>query len=227
MSPGELVEALVETYSDAADDDRAEQMSSYMRDQFPFHGIQAKQRRELDREVTARGPGRPTHHYLIKVARDCWSRPQREYQYFAVDYLRKHHRRLDASFMELGRELVVTKSWWDTVDVLAGGVIGPFVRAHGMAQVMDTWIVADNTWVVRAALLHQLAAKEDTDVERLFTYCLKRADDTDVFVRKAIGWALRQHGRTDPVAVRKFLEVNGDHLSALSVREATRQLERS
>jgi 3-methyladenine DNA glycosylase AlkD len=224
MSPAELVAALAEAYVDAADEARAQQMSHYMRDQFPFHGIQAKERHEIDRRVASRGPGRPTHHYLVKVARDCWSRPQREFQYFAVDYLRKHHRRLDAAFVDVARELVVTKSWWDTVDMLAGGVIGPVVRAQGLVDAMDGWVVADNTWVVRAALLHQLAAKDDTDVERLFRYCLQRADDTDVFVRKAIGWALRQHSRSDPVAVRRFIEANGHRLSPLSLREATRQL---
>ncbi len=225
MSPAELVAALAESYSSHADPARAEQMSAYMRDQFAFHGIPAKDRRVLDREVAARGPGRPVHHYLVKVARDCWSRPEREFQYFAVDYLRKHYRRLDPGFMEVARELVVTRSWWDTVDVLAGGVIGPFVRAQGTVEVMDSWITADNLWVARTALLFQLAAKEETDAERLFTYCLQRSEDKDFFIRKAIGWSLRQYARTDPLAVRKFLEINGERLSPMSIREATKHMD--
>lgn len=224
MSPAELVAALTETYRAHPDPERAAEMAAYMRDQFAFVGLPAPERRLLDRELAARGPGRPTHHYLIKVARDCWTRTEREYQYFAVDYLRKHYRRLDPAFLEIGRELVVTKSWWDTVDPLAAGVIGPFVRHHGMVDVMDAWIAADNPWVVRAALLFQLGAKEQTDTERLFSYCQQRATDQDFFVRKAIGWALRQHGKTDPVAVTRFVAANREVLSPLSVREAMKHL---
>lgn len=225
MSPAELVAALAESYRAAADPRRAAEMTAYMRDQFPFHGLVAPTRRALDREVAARGPSRPTHHYLVKVARDCWARPEREYQYFAVDYLRKHYRRLDPTFLEISRELVVTGSWWDTVDPLAAGVIGPFVRAQQTVEVMDTWISAENLWVVRTALLFQLGAKEATDAERLFAYCLQRAGDRDFFVRKAIGWALRQHARTDPLAVSRFVTANEGVLSPLSVREARKHLD--
>lgn len=224
MNPAELVTALAEAYTSNADEAKAVEMSTYMRDQFPFFGIPAPDRRAIDREVAGRGPGRPEHHYLIKVVRDCWGRDQREFQYFAVDYLRRHFRRLDAGWLEMARELVVTKAWWDTVDPLAAGVVGPFVRHHAQEEVMDSWIAADNVWVVRAALLHQLAAKEDTDVERLFTFALKRSNDHDPFLRKAIGWSLRQYGRTDPDTVRRFVETNAEVFSSLTVREALKHL---
>lgn len=224
MSPSELVAALAEAYEEQADESKAAHMAAYMRDQFDFHGIQAKTRRLLDREVVSRGPARPAHHYQIKVAHQCWERPQREFQYFAVDYLRTHYRRLDPPFIELGREFVVTKSWWDTVDALAGGAIGPFLCERGRMDVMDQWILSDNIWVARAALLSQLMAKDDTDAERLFTYCAQRASDTDFFIRKAIGWALRQYARTDPLAVRKFVAAHADQLSPMSQREALKHL---
>lgn len=224
MNPAELVVALAEAYKANADPAEAKQMSAYMRDQFPFFGIRASARRALDREIAGRGPGRPEHHYLVKVARECWAKPEREFQYFATDYLRRHHRRLDRTFIDIGRELVVSKAWWDTVDGLAGGAIGPYVRHNRMEDVMDVWIQADNVWVVRAALLHQLAAKEETDVERLFTYALQRSADTDPFIRKAIGWSLRQYAKTDPVIVKKFVDSNADSLSPLSVREALKNL---
>ena len=227
MNPAELVTALSDAYKANADDKQASEMSAYMRDQFHFFGIKAVQRRALDRDVAGRGPGRPEHHYLIKVVKDCWGRGEREFQYFAVDYMRKHYRRLDASFLDLGRELVVTKAWWDTVDGLAAGVIGPFVRARGTVETMDTWVKADNVWVVRTALLHQLAAKEDTDVERLFTYALQRSADTDFFIRKAIGWSLRQYGRTDPTAVKRFVAANEQAFAPLVVREALKHLQPS
>ena len=224
MNPAELVSALADTYAEHADPDTAGPMAGYMRNQFAFFGIQARDRRPLDSEVAAKGPQRPDHHYIVKVVRDCWGRPEREFQYFAVDYLRRHHRRVDPGFLGEARELVVTRSWWDTVDALAAGVVGPIVRIHSLHETMDRWILADNTWVIRAALLHQLAAKEETDVERLFTYARQRSADTDIFIRKAIGWSLRQHARTDPDAVRRFIEVHGESLSPLTVREATTHL---
>ncbi len=219
-----MVKALAGEYAEAANPENAAGMSAYMRDHFPFHGIKAPERRTIDREIRGRGPKRPDHHYLVKVARGCWTRKEREFQYFAVDYLRKHYRRLDPGFLDIGREFIVTKSWWDTVDILAGGCIGPFVRANNCVQEMDSWIVSDNIWVARTALLHQLGAKEDTDAERLFTYCLQRATDTEFFIRKAIGWSLRQYARTDPHAVRTFVEKNDGVLSPLSKREAMKHL---
>lgn len=226
MNPAELVTALAEAYKANANEKQAADMSAYMRDQFPFFGIRAEQRRALDRDIIARGPGRPEHHYLIKVVKDCWGRNEREFQLFAVDYMRRHYRRLDRSFMdELARELVVSKAWWDTVDAMAGGVIGPFVRHHNLHEVMDAWVRADNVWVVRTALLYQLAAKEQTDVERLFSFCLQRSNDTDFFIRKAIGWSLRQYAKTDPQTVKRFVETNTETFSPLSVREALKHLQ--
>lgn len=225
MNPAELVTALADAYAEHADPAQAAEMSAYVRDQFTFFGIRAAERRAVDRAVAGRGPGRPEHHYLVKVVRDCWEREQREFQYFAVDYLRRHHRRLDDHWLEMGRELVVTGSWWDTVDPLAAGVVGPYVRSRGLAEEMDRWVVADNVWVARAALLHQLAAKEDTDVEQLFTHCLQRSADVDPFIRKAIGWALRQHSRTDPGVVRKFVETNRQAFAPVVVREALKHLD--
>ena len=222
-----MAKALAEAYSGAADAKKAVGMSAYMRDQFPFHGIKAPERRAIDRDIRGRGPKRPEHHYLTKVSRDCWGRKEREFQYFAVDYLRKHYRRLDPGFLDIGHEFIVTKSWWDTVDILAGGCIGPYVRANDCVAEMDGWIVSDNIWVARTALLHQLGAKEDTDAERLFTYCLQRAGDTEFFIRKAIGWCLRQYARTDPHAVRIFVENNDAILSPLSKREAMKHLRHS
>ncbi len=89
---------------------------------------------------------------------------------------------------------------------------------------MDSWISAENLWVVRTALLFQLGAKEATDTERLFSYCLQRAGDSDFFIRKAIGWALRQHARTDPAAVSRFVSTHADVLSPLSQREALKHM---
>jgi 3-methyladenine DNA glycosylase AlkD len=89
---------------------------------------------------------------------------------------------------------------------------------------MDSWLAGDNLWLTRTALLHQLRYKERTDTDRLFRYCLARAGHRDFFIRKAIGWALRQYAWTDPEPVREFVAAHRDVLSPLSVREALKNL---
>ncbi|GIF67842.1 hypothetical protein Ais01nite_58770 [Asanoa ishikariensis] len=201
------------------DPDRATAMRAYMRDQFDFLGIMSPRQRALARQATA-GAAKPGRDDLLALADACWERPEREYQYFACDYLRRHVAVLGPDALPAVRRLITTKPWWDTVDVLAARVVGPLVRGHG--AVMDTWIEDDDLWVIRTALLHQLFYKGDTDAERLFDYCVRQKAHTDFFVRKAIGWALREYAKTDPEAVRGF--VAATPLSGLSRREALKNL---
>lgn len=128
-------------------------------------------------------------------------------------------RHAPASFLATLRWLVTHKSWWDTVDSLAHST-GILVQAHPeLVDAMDTWIDDKNFWVARVAILHQLSYKHDTDATRLFDYCARRATDTEFFIRKAIGWALRQYARTDMPAVKDFVASHPE-LSPLSAREA-------
>ena len=132
-----------------------------------------------------------------------------------------------ARFIDTARELVTTKSWWDTVDSLASHTVGRLVRTHPeLVAVMDEWIGSDDIWLARTALLHQLTWKNDTDAERLFAYCLRRASEKEFFIRKAIGWALREYSKTDEAAVRAFVAEHRATLSGLSRTEALRWLER-
>ena len=102
--------------------------------------------------------------------------------------------------------MILAKSWWDTVDALASPTVGALVRsAPTLVEVMDEWVERDDIWIARTAIIHQLRFGADTDADRLFAYCLRRSADSEFFIRKAIGWALRQYGRTDPDAVRAFV----------------------
>jgi 3-methyladenine DNA glycosylase AlkD len=207
-----------------ADPDRAESMARYMKDHFPFLGVvapdrRAAQRSSLDRLAGLDGDG------LLAVADACWQEPERELHYVAADALRRFNRVLGPGHLGRVRALVTTNSWWDTVDLLAVRVVGPLVaRNRELVAEMDRWIDDPDRWVARTALLHQLLAKSDTDADRLFNHARRRAGDEDFFIRKAIGWALRQYARTDPDAVRAFVEAERDRLSPLSKREALKRL---
>jgi 3-methyladenine DNA glycosylase AlkD len=219
-----LHDRLVAGYGAARDPAAAEPMRAYMRDQFPFLGIRKAARRALFREVLA-GLPRPDEEDLRAVALGCWELPEREYQYFACDLLRRDTKACSAEFLPTVATLVTTKSWWDTVDTLASNVVGSIVARHPAAvSTMDAWAADENMWLARTAILHQLRYADRTDPDRLFGYCLALASHRDFFIRKAIGWALRQYARTDPAAVRGFVAEHVDELSPLSVREATKHL---
>jgi len=219
-----ILARLDEIYPPAADPARAAGAAAYMRNQFPFMGLTTPQMTKLNRAVLA-GLAAPTEADLVAVARACWARPEREYQYFACTYLRRHVGVGSPALLATVRELITTKSWWDTVDTLAAHTVGPLVAAHPvLVSTMDAWIEDENLWLVRTAILHQLQYKQRTDADRLFRYCARQAGHRDFFVRKAIGWALRQYARTDPDAVRFFVDAHRTELSPLSIREATRHL---
>ncbi|MFF0064619.1 DNA alkylation repair protein [Streptomyces sp. NPDC005279] len=219
-----VMERLSAVYPTGADPTRAAEAAAYMKDIAPHLGIYTSARRALSRTVL-QGTPRPDEADCTAIALRCWELPEREYQYFAVDYLRRYVGRCSSGFLPVVRRLVVTLSWWDTVDALASHVGGPLVTADTeLKSAMDTWIDDDNLWVARTALLHQLRYKDATDTERLFRYCLTRADDPDFFIRKAIGWCLREYAKTDPDAVRDFVDGARDRLSPLSVREAMKHL---
>jgi 3-methyladenine DNA glycosylase AlkD len=217
--PATLLARLDAGFSTSRDPARAEAMARYMRGQFPYFGLPAPALRTLERVAFA-GLPEPTADDLRMIAVSCWERPEREFHYVACDYLRKH----PPESLTLIRGLITTKSWWDTVDPLATRITGGLVRRHPeLAAEMDAWSRDDNVWLVRTAILHQLHYGEATDTSRLFAYCTRQAGHKDFFVRKAIGWALRQYARTDPAAIRDFVLATPS-LSPLSVREATKHL---
>lgn len=215
----EAVERIVAALSAGRDAKRAAAMSAYMRGQFPFLGVQTSERRALHR-AALRGMPAPSEADLASFARALYALPEREYQYVAVDHLVLWVDRCGPGFLAVAEELITTKSWWDTVDGLAAQVVGPLVlRFPELAPEMDRWIEDANLWLRRSALLHQLKYKSRTDADRLFRYCELRSGDPDFFIRKAIGWALREYSKTDPAAVQAFIARNETKLSGLSRRE--------
>ncbi|CAL9634197.1 hypothetical protein SUDANB145_06157 [Streptomyces sp. enrichment culture] len=220
-----VLERLTAVYPADADPERAAPMRAYMRDVAPFLGLTSPVRRALSRTVL-RGVPRPGEADCAAIALRCWRLPEREYRSTddaAVDLLRRHVSVLTPGFLPVVRHLVTTVPWWDTVDLLAAHVVGGLVAAGPrLGAEMDAWIEDDDRWLVRAALLHQLRYKERTDTARLFAHCLRRADHDDFFVRKAIGWSLREYAKTDPEAVRGFVAAHRERLAPLSVREALR-----
>ncbi len=216
------VDALGAAFARAGDAERAAAMAAYMKGIAPFFGVPAPERRRIQRAVLDRW--KPDEHALVEFARAAWNRPSRELHYAACDLLQRNAAGLSADVFADLEWLITHKSWWDTVDSLAP-VVGVLVGAvPSLDREMDRWIDADDFWLARVAIIHQLRRKLDTDADRLFRYCLRRAADQEFFVRKAIGWALREYAKSAPDAVRAFVDAHESELSPLSKREARKHL---
>lgn len=206
---------------DAADSEKASDMAAYMKNQFAFLGLPKPQRAVLTRSFFAQKKKEAAVDWDFIF--HCFELPEREFQYLAVDYLIAVKGRLEAG--DLGRieTLIVTKSWWDTVDMLAG-VAGDIVLRHEEAKetVMAGWMQSDNLWLRRVSILFQLKYKQKTDTSFLERAIYHNCETKEFFLNKAIGWALREYSKTNAAWVREFLAAHS--LSALSVREASKYL---
>ena len=220
------IEAALRSQADAQ---LAVPMKAYMLDQFEFLGIRAGPRREalkLALKTLPKFTGSADE--LLALAHALWQLPEREFRYTAIDLLAKHHKRLAVDDLPRILQLVQTDPWWDTVDGLAGVVGDVLLRAKArqpeVQRHMDACLVHPHLWVRRVAMLHQLGWRDQTDQARLFRYALTLAPETDFFIRKAIGWALRDQARSQPDAVRAFLAQHAEQLSHLTRRQAGKHI---
>ena len=198
-------------------------MQAYMRDRFAFLGVAAPQRRLAARNLLA-GLKVIDAGALLEHAQLLWQQPEREYQHVALDMLALHQRQLSIEHLPTLLCLARQRAWWDSVDGMAG-IVGDVLQAElrrggdGHAH-MDAALRHDDFWLRRIAMLHQLGWRGDTDAAWLFDAALALAHEDEFFIRKAIGWALRDHARQAPEAVTAFANAHRQRLSTLSYREA-------
>lgn len=211
-----------EKFYAAADSNQAVKMSAYMRDLFPFLGIPTPKRRLLSKEFLslAREQGEIDWVFVDM----CWEKEEREFQYLALDYLFVLAELLTPDDVFCLKRLAVAKSWWDTIDCLDGLVGGVALRFSEVNSVLLEWSVAENFWLRRIAIDHQLVRKNRTDVVLLEQVIVNNFGQSEFFVEKAIGWSLREYSKTNPDWVRSFLAKYKDKLALLSIREASKYL---
>lgn len=217
------VKQLKALFEKNADPSQAPGMKKYMRDQFEYLGIKSPQFKLLMKEFLTTN-GTPPINELDAILRDLWSLPQREFQYAATSLLGRCEKELPAQFIKTLEYLIITKSWWDTVDTISGGTLGVHFRMFPemREKYLAKWRKSDNFWLRRATILFQLNYKKETDFDLLCDIIRENLNSKEFFINKAIGWALRQYARLDPKAVKKFVKATPLH--PLSRREAMKHL---
>ena len=222
----ERVAFIVEGLTRRADPARAGQMARYMKTTMPFHGVARPDLDKVVRDALRRWPIESLDDYRTTV-HALWALPHREEKYAAIAIARRQERFVRAENLDLYRSMIVGGAWWDLVDDFAHVVCHLLLTDRARTRpVLDAWIDDDDLWLRRIAILSQIDAKNETDEEMLFSYCTRHMSEREFFIRKAIGWALRQYARTSPDAVLAFCEANRERMSGLTFREATKHLER-
>jgi 3-methyladenine DNA glycosylase AlkD len=227
MKPKQFAIAVEHALMPLADKSKAQGMKAYLLNQFEFLGLAAPVRRAAVKAIgKVKWQGSAD---LLAAAELLWQKPEREYSYTAVDLLRQNSAQFNVNDLSALQALLLREPWWETVDGLSA-VIAEVMHAAvqqkpNAAATMDVWLKHPSHWVRRSAMLHQLGWCLDTDTTRLFGYAAQLADEKEFFIRKAIGWALRDYARWSPQAVTDFLQENRNRLSGLTVREAAKHLQ--
>ena len=201
----------------------AESMEKYMQDKFRFLSIRGPKRTELYKKYFP--AARKTKVIDWNFIESCWNKEEREFQYAVVYYLKTMQKFLKKGDISKLKYLIVTKSWWDTVDLLSK-IIGDVVKRNKeLKTLMLEWSdEQNNIWLRRVAILHQLSFKEEVDKLLLETILEANLSDSEFFINKAIGWSLRDYSKVNPEWVRKFIEKNRSDMANLSLREASKYL---
>ncbi len=202
-------------------------MQAYMKSEMPFLGLQAPALRRVCREVIA-AHQLSTREDVDTAVRRLWREAEfREERYAALTLAHRYRRLASAETLTLYEELVVTGAWWDLVDSVAH-LAGDLVRRYPSETkpAMRAWSTDENIWKRRVSIICQLGFKQDTDVPLLYACIKPSLGSHEFFLRKAIGWALRDYAWHDPREVERYVRENADRLSPLSTREATKHLVR-
>jgi 3-methyladenine DNA glycosylase AlkD len=223
-----LLTSLRKALRQAGDPLKAPAMQAYMKSVMPYHGVPTPQLRRLCRDIFA-DVEFPTALLWQAQVLDLWRGARFREERYAAMHLAGDHRARSfqtPSAMKMYEELIVDGAWWDYVDDIASHRVGPILRNYPapMRRKMLSWSRSSNLWKRRTAIICQLGFKTDTDLELLYACIEPSLESREFFLRKAIGWALRQYAWTDAAEVKRYVRLNRDRLSALSSREALKNV---
>jgi 3-methyladenine DNA glycosylase AlkD len=225
---GALIGALRSALRAAADPTMAPDMQRYMKSEMPCLGITSPRRRRVERELFAEHPlatARAWHDTVLSLWRTAAFREER-YSAIELSGFKRYDEYQTRETLRMYEEMITTGAWWDYVDAIASDRLGGLLRRYPkwMKYRMRLWSANSDMWKRRSSIICQLRFKTDIDLDLLYDTIEPNMADTDFFIRKAIGWALRQHAWTDPDEVVRYVTANAARLSGLSKREALKNV---
>jgi 3-methyladenine DNA glycosylase AlkD len=198
--------------------------SQYMRNRFPFFGLMKENQDRYWKEF------QDNHEKIapkdsVNFCRECIQYPEREMWYIGQKTIIKNKNKLVAEDLEFAKQLIVQSDWWDVVDLVSSHIVGTLCSNFPeLTSVVNTWIENEKFWLRRAALIYQLSYKEKTNEETLYRHISLTCHESEFFIRKAIGWALREYSKYNPESVRTYITKNRAKLSPLSIKEGSKYI---
>ena len=220
MHPGNVVQRVRGELRNMSDPERATGMQAYLKSDMPALGVRVPEVRRIVREAAKAFPP-PSLEDLRTDVLTLW----REERYAAIELAGLRLAKTDLAMLSVYEEIIRTGAWWDLVDGVSHRLCG-LLQAHreALTATLLAWSTDPDLWIRRAAITSQLGAKSATDTVLLATVIVPNLADTEFFIRKAIGWALRDYSATDPEWFRNFVHEHSGALSGLSRKEALRNL---
>lgn len=203
-------------------DENAPKMKKYMRNKFEFLGIKKGDLKRIEKEFFK--DIKKEEYIDYDFVKKCYFSVYRECQYVAIDYLINKKKYLSENDMDFIKNLIITKSWWDTSDILQKLVCHISQKEEHVKETILLWSCDNNIWLRRVSIIHQLQMKEKTDTNLLEKIIVNNLQSDEFFINKAIGWALRDYSKTNKEWVENFIEKYKDKMSKLSIKEASKYL---
>ena len=203
-------------------EEQAQRMSKYMLNKFEYIGIKTPERRKIFKNFFKEYKNGEKIDW--EFVNKCWENKYREFQYVGADYLKNMKDKLTINDIPKFKRLILEKSWWDTIDNLDMTIGALALKDSNVNKILLEWSLDENIWLRRIAIDHQLLRKEKTDIELLEKILKNNLEQTEFFINKAIGWALRDYSKTNSEWVKNFIEKNKENMAKLSIKEASKYL---
>jgi 3-methyladenine DNA glycosylase AlkD len=212
-------------FKENANPNRAIEQQRYMRSKLPFYGIPSPLIKKIVNNKLTNFPILSNQVYRKTIQYFFANAEFREEWYVGLHIALKHKEFIMESNLNLYLNLILRTQWWDIVDTVATNLIGPAINSSSkFKSLLNSWIKHNNMWIRRTAILCQLKYKLNTNENLLYKMILTCSGEKEFFIRKAIGWALREHSKTNPKSVRQFIKKNSFRLSPLSIREGMKRM---
>ena len=208
----------------ASNSELAIPMENYMKNNFTYFGIKTEKRRAIFKSNYEQNKPEVKSNFRT-IALELFQMKEREFHQTAIDLLLKEFKKnFVLEDIQLIEKLIITNSWWDSVDTIAKYILGGYLLQFPSEtlKVVERFSDSENMWLNRSAILFQLSYKDKTNFEILKSECEKHKHSNEFFIQKAIGWVLRDYSRFNPNEVKAY--VNSTNLKPLSRREALRLL---